>query len=197
METSGEGSPAGGVAAPREAPGAGTRDVAGQAQQLAGQVADRAQQQTGQVAEQIKQQASSRLSGQIDRAAEGLGNLSQALLSLSGQLRQQDQALIAEYTTRTAEQVQRAASYLRGKDVDQLVDEAEGFARRQPVVFLAGAFGLGVVAARFLKSSGQRTGPDAAQAGTSGSAGAAVPSPGTGNWPARPGSPEPTPAQDT
>ena len=197
METSGAGNPAGGAAAQRDAPEAGTPDVAGQAQQLAGQVADQAQQQTGQVAEQIKQQASSRLSGQIDRAAEGLGNLSQALLSMSGQLRQQDQARVAAYTSRTAEQVQRAASYLRGKDIDQLVDEAEGFARRQPVVFLAGAFGLGVVAARFLKSSGQRAGPDAAQAGSPGSAGAAVPPPGTGNWPARPGSPEPTPAQET
>ena len=194
METSGAGSPAGGTAAPRDAPGAGTQDVVGQAQQVAGQVADRAQQQTGQVAGQIKQQASSRLSGQIDRAAEGLGNLSQALLSMSGQLRQQDQALVAEYTSRTAEQVQRAASYLRGKDVDQLVDEAEQFARRQPVVFISGAFALGLVAARFLKSSGQRAGPDAAQAGSPGSAGAAVPPPGTGNWPARPGSHDQSPA---
>src|ERR671932_770671 len=143
MQTSGEGDPAGGVAAPHQAPEAGTQDVAGQAQQVAAQVADQAQAKTGQVAQQIKQQASARLSGQIDRAPEGLGNLSQALLSVSGQLRQQDQALVAEYTTRTAEQVQRAASYLRGKDIDQLVDEAEGFARRQPVVFLAGGFGVG------------------------------------------------------
>jgi hypothetical protein len=92
MQTSGEGDPAGGVAAPHQAPEAGTQDVAGQAQQMAAQVADQAQAKTGQVAQQIKQQASSRLSGQIDRAAEGLGNLSQALLSVSGQLRQQDRA---------------------------------------------------------------------------------------------------------
>jgi hypothetical protein len=194
METYGQGSPAGGAAAQREAPDAGTQDVAAQAQQMAGQVADQAQQQTGQVAEQIKQQASSRLSGQIDRAAEGLGNLSQTLLSLSGQLRQQDQALVAEYTSRTAEQVQRAASYLRGKDVDQLVDEAERFARRQPVVFVSGAFALGLVAARFLKSSGQRAGPDQAQAGIPASAGAAAPPPGAGNWPSRPGSHDQAPA---
>jgi hypothetical protein len=170
METDGEGNPAGGVAAQRKAPDAGTQEVAGQAQQMAGQVADEAEAKTGQVAEQLKQQASSRLSSQIDRAAEGLGSLSQALLSVSGQLRQQDKALVAEYTTRSAEQVQRAASYLRGKDVDQLVDEAEDFARRQPVVFVSGAFALGLVAARFLKSSGQRTGPDVAQAGPPASA---------------------------
>jgi hypothetical protein len=187
MERYAEGSPAGSAIAQRGAPDAGAQDVAGQAQQMAGQVADQAQQKTGQMAEQIKQQASSRLSGQVDRAAEGLGNLSQALLSVSGQLRQQDQALVAEYTSRTAEQVQRAASYLRGKDVDQLVDEAERFARRQPVVFVSGAFALGLVAARFLKSSGQRAGPDAAQAAGPASAGA-------GNWPSRPGSQDQAPA---
>lgn len=187
MERYAEGSPA-----PRDAPGAGTQDMVGQAQQVAGQVAEQAQAKTGQVAEQIKQQASSRLSGQIDRAAEGLGNLSQALLGVSGQLRQQDQALVAEYTTRTAEQVQRAARYLRGKDLDQLVDEAERFARRQPVVFVSGAFALGLVAARFLKSSGQRTAPAPAPvlAATPASARAAVPPPAAASWPARPGSPD-------
>jgi len=194
MERYAEGSPAGSAIAQRGTPDAGAPDVAGQAQQMAGQVADQAQEKTGQMAEQIKQQASSRLSSQVDRAAEGLGSLSQALLSVSGQLRQQDQALVAEYTSRTAEQVQRAASYLRGKDVDQLVDEAERFARRQPVVFVSGAFALGLVAARFLKSSGQRTGPDAAQAAVPASAGVGVPPPGAGNWPSRPGSQDQAPA---
>jgi len=48
---------------------------------MAGHLTDQAHQKTAQMAEQIKQQASSRLSSQVDRAAEGLGNLSQARAS--------------------------------------------------------------------------------------------------------------------
>jgi hypothetical protein len=43
------------------------------------------------------------------------------------------------------------------------VSEAEDFARRQPALFLGGAFALGLLGARFLKSSGQQ----ASQGGSS------------------------------
>ena len=46
--------------------------------------------------------------------------------------------------------------YLRGKDFDRMVDDLEGFARRQPALFLGGAFMLGLLAARFLKSGNPR-----------------------------------------
>jgi hypothetical protein len=42
---------------------------------------------------------------------------------------------------------------LQHADVDDLVRGVQTFARRQPALFVAVAFGLGVVAARFLKSS--------------------------------------------
>ena len=60
------------------------------------------------------------------------------------------------YVRRAGEQVQRAADYLEKTDVKQLTRDAESFARRQPVAFIGSAFVLGVVAARFFKSS-QRT----------------------------------------
>jgi|SRR5579884_3213527 len=142
--------------------GAATQDVVGQAQQVAGQATDQAQQKTGELADQLKQQASVHLSNQVDVAADRLGSVSQALQAVSGQLRQQDQPLLAEYAGRTAEQVQRAADHLRGKDITQVVDEAEQFARSNPAVFLAGAFGVGLLAARFLKSSGQGARAEAA-----------------------------------
>jgi hypothetical protein len=45
------------------------------------------------------------------------------------------------------------AGYLTARDVDQLVSEAEAFARRQLAAFLGGAFALGFLVSRFLKSS--------------------------------------------
>jgi hypothetical protein len=187
MQRDGNGRPAGSSAAQGSPTGAGTQDVVGQSQQTARQVADQAQDKTGQVAQQVKQQASSRLSGQIDRAAEGLGAVSQTLQDLSGQLRGQNQTMLGDYTDGAAEQVQRVAGYLRGKDLDELVAETERFARRQPVVFVAGAFGLGLVVARFLKSSGQGAGGQTTQPALPAPVEPAPPPMGAGRSPSSPG----------
>ena len=51
--------------------------------------------------------------------------------------------------------MERFQGYLRNQDVGAIIDDVERMAREQPVMFLGGAFMLGLVAARFLKSSGQ------------------------------------------
>jgi hypothetical protein len=71
-------------------------------------------------------------------------------------LRDQDQGAVAGYAEQAADRLDGAAEYLRQRDVPQLVDEVEGFARRQPAMFLGAAFGLGLLAARFVKSSRQQ-----------------------------------------
>ncbi len=59
----------------------------------------------------------------------------------------------AQYADRAADQIQRVSGYLGGRDISQIADEAEDWARREPVLALGGAFVLGVLAARFIKSS--------------------------------------------
>jgi len=136
-----------------------TRDMANQAKETAGQVAADAQQAAGQVVDQARQQVSSRLAGQKDRAAEGLTSVAQALRQTGQQLRDQDQQGVTGYIENAASQVERVSNYLRQNDLGQLVDDVEGFARRQPALFLGGAFVLGLLGARFLKSSRPYTGP--------------------------------------
>jgi len=120
-------------------------ELEGKAQQL--------KQTAGEVVDSVKQQASARLSNQIGAAAESIGKASEALQGVGKQLREQDQAPIAQYADQAAQQVQRASEYLRGKDLDQLIAEAERVGRQQPALFVGGAFALGLLAARFLKSS--------------------------------------------
>jgi hypothetical protein len=55
------------------------------------------------------------------------------------------------------DQIERFAGYLRNRDVGQMVDDVERFARRQPGLFLGSAFTIGLLAARFLKSSSPST----------------------------------------
>ncbi len=59
------------------------------------------------------------------------------------------------YADRAADRVERVSGYVRETEVDQMVDEARGFARRRPAIFLGSAATLGFLVARFLKSSSQ------------------------------------------
>lgn len=136
------------------------------AQQAASQVAEGTQQVAGQVAERAQQAATSQATARKDQAVDTLGAVAEALRQVGRQLRDQDQGAIAGYGDQAAERVDRVAGYLRERDVRDIVGEVEGFARRQPALFLSGAFTLGLVAARFLKSSGQQ-----AAAGGSGGSG--------------------------
>jgi hypothetical protein len=126
--------------------------VQGTASQLAGQATDTA----GQLVGQAKEQAKPALQGQKERAAVSVGSTAEALRKGSQYLREQDQAAIARYVDEAADRVERFGGYLRGHDLDQLVVDAEQVARRQPGLFLGGAFAFGLLGARLLKSSGQR-----------------------------------------
>lgn len=59
----------------------------------------------------------------------------------------------AKYTNSLAEQIENISGYFERKDVRDMVRDVETFARRYPAYFVGGAFALGFLAARFLKSS--------------------------------------------
>ncbi len=128
-------------------------EIVDQAQATAGQVVDQAQEKVGQVVDQAKQQTASLLTAQKDQAADTLYTVAHALRQTGQQLREQDKAPIAGYADQAATEVERIYGYLHGRDVRQIVDDTEGFARQRPAVFVGGALVLGLVAARFLKSS--------------------------------------------
>jgi len=124
-----------------------------QAKAAAGQLTEQAQQRAGQAIDTARREMATRLTSQKDRAAEGLGSVADALRQTGQQLREHDQAGVTGYFDQAASQVERLSSYLEGRDLGQLVDDVEGLARRQPALFLGGAFVLGLLGARFLKSS--------------------------------------------
>jgi hypothetical protein len=117
------------------------------------EIVAKTQEVAGQLADQARQQVKSQLTQQKDRAAESLGSVAQALYTMGEQLRGQEQPAIAAYSDSIAETADRVFSYLADKDIDQLAGDVERFARRQPALFLTGAFALGFLASRFFKSS--------------------------------------------
>ncbi len=107
-------------------------------------------------AETAQRKTKSALADKKEKAVGELGNLAQAFRQTGSQLRQGDQSAVAQYTDKAARQIDRMSEYLSNRDVDQLIGEGEALARRNPELFLGVTFGLGLLAARFIKSSRQR-----------------------------------------
>jgi hypothetical protein len=108
------------------------------------------------ILDRVREQATAQLTTQKDRATDGLGNVAQAVRQSTQQLRDQQHETIAQYVEKAADQLERFSANLRNRNVTDIVDEVQRFARRQPAVFIGSAFALGVLGARFLKSSADR-----------------------------------------
>ena len=130
----------------------------------------------------VRNSASAQLSQQKDRATDGLGSVAQAVRQSTQQLREQQHETIAQYIEQAADQLERFSTRLREKNVSELVDDAQRFARQRPAVFVGSAFALGLIGARFLKSSSERRDESPygfeAPGGRSGYAGARIPATG-------------------
>jgi hypothetical protein len=131
----------------------GSGSTSGSMKDQAMDAASQAQQKVAGLKDQATQQAASKLDDRKGQAAEGITSFAGALRQAGDQLRQSDQNNVAQYTDQAAERIEQFASYLQGQDLGQMVDEVERFARRQPMIFMGGAFLLGILGARFLKAS--------------------------------------------
>lgn len=113
---------------------------------------DQSEEVAGDLIERGREQATTQLNSQKMRLAEGLDSLAQAIRHMSQDL-QGEQTMLASYADQGAVQVDHFAHYLQEHDVIEMVDDVERYARQRPALFIGGAFALGLIAARFLKSS--------------------------------------------
>jgi hypothetical protein len=121
---------------------------------------------------QARDSAASSFNDSRQQAADRIGGIASAVRSTSEHLRSENQGGMANLTDSLAEQVERLSSYLRDRDLRAFRDDVENFARRQPAVAVGVALGLGMLGARFFKSSrrtggfqGRRLAPGEAYAG--------------------------------
>jgi hypothetical protein len=110
----------------------------------------------------VKERASAQLNTQKDRATDGIGSAVQAVRQSTQQLRDQKHDTVAQYIEQAADQLDRFANRIKEKNVNELLDDAQRFARRQPALFIGGALALGLLGSRFFKSSS----PDRGSSGT-------------------------------
>ena len=106
----------------------------------------------------VRERANAQITTQKERATDGLGTIAQAVRRSTEELRGGSHDTLAEYVEQAADQLERLSTHLKNRDVGELLRDAQQLARRRPVIFIGFAFALGLIGARFLKSSRPRTG---------------------------------------
>jgi hypothetical protein len=131
----------------------GAADVQAMAQEKAHETAGQAQEKAQAAAGQAKAKLRKQLDQRSSQMAEQINEQASDLRSVSGALRERGKDGPAKAADRLAEYAEKVGGYLRDKDSDTLLRDAEDFGRRQPAAVAAGGLVLGFLASRFLKSS--------------------------------------------
>jgi uncharacterized membrane-anchored protein YhcB (DUF1043 family) len=127
-------------------------DARAKAQEVTGQAQQMAQGAAGQAQDKLRDQLDQRSS----QVAEQINEQASDLRSVAESLREQSKHGPAKAADRLAGYAEKVGGYLRDKDSDGLLSDAEDFGRRQPAVVAGGGLLLGFLASRFLKASSSR-----------------------------------------
>lgn len=121
----------------------GAQEIKKQASNVADSAKDLASQAGDKLLSSVEEQKTagadfvSGMAGAIRRAANEFGDVPQA----------------AQYIRLAADQIDNVSNAFRRRDLNQVVADVQGFARRQPTAFLGATFLAGFALVRFLKTS--------------------------------------------
>lgn len=119
------------------------------------QVKEQGQQYAGQAVALVSTRVKDAATQQKDALATGITDIAQILQKNGDAFKDQNVGVFAApYIDMAAGKLAEVGETIKGKDMDQVIQDTEQFARTQPVAFLSLAALIGFLAARFLKSSG-------------------------------------------
>lgn len=104
----------------------------------------------------IKEQGATQFEHYRDSAAQQIETLAQSAQTAADQIEDDggDALGLSHYVTDIAQSMTTLASDMRGKSIDQLLQQAGKLARDNPALFITGSVALGFGLSRFLKASG-------------------------------------------
>ncbi len=120
-----------------------------------------AKEKGGAVASQAYGVAAQKATEAIDEKkanfTQGLTSVADTIRQIGGNLSEAQEPtgvanIAAQYTNTAADKVEQLTGYLERRDFKGLVRDLEDLAHKNPAIFLGGAFALGILAARFIKS---------------------------------------------
>lgn len=115
------------------------------------------EQRANQATERAAQKAQSSFESARSKVTEQFTAVAHAIDSAASTLEQKQQSGLSRKVKQYVRKAENASEYLRDKSPQELKQDAENFAREKPAWFLGGAFLLGLLGARFLKSSEKQT----------------------------------------
>ena len=122
-------------------------------------VGESVQRQASEMKEQALETGGEKLRSQVDERSTQIGrqakNLAQVLRRSGAELGAQGNGSTARITSQAAQRLERVGSYLEQARGDDLVRDAERFARKRPWLVAGAAAVAGLVASRFLKASSE------------------------------------------
>lgn len=149
----------------REAAGTASdegRHVAGVAREEAGHLASEAKDQARGLLDDAMTQVNEQSHVQRDRLVDTLRSLSQELRSMADSSGQSGMA--TSLTRQVADRADDLGNRIEGREVQDILEDVRGFARRRPGLFLAGAAAAGVVAGRLARGAKEAQQPSTTRA---------------------------------
>ena len=112
----------------------------------------------GDVYDSVADKAMSAVDEQKAGLTGKLSGVADTVRRVSGTLHQTEaenplSEFAARYTDTAAQKLDSVAKYFDSADIKDIARDIESYARRNPAVFLGSAFAIGIMAARFLKST--------------------------------------------
>jgi hypothetical protein len=136
--------------------GTSAADLSGQVSGAAREGAREVKQQASNLAKGLASQAGEKLLSSVEeQKAAGADFVSGVAGSIRRAANEFDKDLpqAAQYIRSAADQIGTVSDAFRRRDLNQLVADVQGFARRQPTAFLGAAVLAGFAAVRFLRTS--------------------------------------------
>jgi hypothetical protein len=126
-------------------------------QDEARQVVRGANQQARRLVGDTRQELRSQADAQIDRLAHGLNDVSRQLRSMG---EKGEPGAVSDMASEAAARTQQISERLRAGGIDDVLAQLRSAGRNRPGLFLAGAFGAGLVAGRVVRNVAQQPGGD-------------------------------------
>lgn len=127
--------------------------AAAEVRETGSHLVDEGKEKARELSHRAGEAARSRADQEKERVTQGMRSVADALRK-GGQELPADRSQYRPLLTNVADRVEDVSGYLEARDVDALTQDVRRFARDHTPLFLGGAFALGVIGARFLKSSG-------------------------------------------
>ena len=134
-------------------------DVTSKAKEKGAHLAEEGREKAEELAHKAGDMARSRAAEEKDRVASGIRTVADALRRGAKDLPEEGRSY-GKFVDAVADRAEGLSRYLEDRDVDDMAREARRFAREHTGVVLSGAFALGLLGARFLKSSGDEVSAD-------------------------------------